>query len=216
MRPLRQLRVAAAQIGALQSQSGGMAFPPRRSTALPPRNPVEEIFARFALRGGERYGEDVTQLEHALQCAGLAVADGAGEALVAAALLHDIGQLFDGRGEAAEKDGLDAHHEAFGARWLRRWFGPAVTVPIALHVAAKRHLCAVEPGYEQGLSEASRLSLRLQGGRFTAEESRGFTAAPFAADAIRLRRYDDTGKIDGLATPTLEAYAELLTGLRIA
>jgi phosphonate degradation associated HDIG domain protein len=172
---------------------------------------VEEIFAAFDRCGADRYGEDVTQLEHALQCAGLAVQEGAQDSLVAAALLHDYGHFFEGRGEAAERDGADARHEAHGAALLRRWFGPEVTTPIALHVTAKRHLCAVEPGYEEALSDASRLSLKLQGGRFTAEQARRFEAAPFAADAVRLRRWDDAGKVVGAAFPPLEAYADLLT-----
>lgn len=173
---------------------------------------VDEIFAAFERRGADHYGEQITQLEHALQCAQLARDDGAEDSLVAAALLHDYGHLFEGRGDAAEQ-GIDAHHEANGAALLKRWFGPEVTKPIALHVAAKRHLCAVEPGYEDGLSDASRLSLRLQGGRFTPEQCRKFEAAPFAQDAIRLRRYDDAGKVQGASVPPLETYRDLLSRL---
>lgn len=177
---------------------------------MPQRTVVDEIFTAFAARGADRYGEQVTQLDHALQCAHLAVQDSAPECLVAAALLHDFGHFFERRGEAAERDGVDAHHEAHGAALLRRWFGPEVTTPVALHVAAKRHLCAVEPGYEAALSPASQLSLRLQGGRFTPAQARSFAEAPFAAAAIRLRRYDDAGKLADLAVPPLEAYADLL------
>ncbi len=177
---------------------------------------VDEIFAAFAARGADRYGEEVTQLEHALQCAHLAAEDAAPASLVAAALLHDFGHFFEGRGHAAERDGVDAHHEAHGAALLRRWFGPEVTTPIAVHVAAKRHLCAVEPGYEDALSEASRLSLRLQGGRFSDEQAEAFAAAPFAAEAVRLRRWDDAGKLVGVAVPPLDAYADLLLGLATA
>src|SRR5579872_4678681 len=155
---------------------------------------VEAISRAFAERGGDRYGENVSQLEHALQCAQLAAAADAGDALVAAALLHDYGHLFEGGGDAADRDGRDAHHEEHGARALRRWFGPEVTGPIALHVAAKRYLCAAEPGYETGLSAASQLSLALQGGAFTPAQCRRFALSPFAADAIRLRRWDDAGK----------------------
>src|SRR5579863_69395 len=103
---------------------------------------LDEIGAAFARHGGDLYGERVTQLDHALQCAALAEAEGADEALIAAALLHDYGHLFEGRGDAAERDGRDLRHEAHGARALGRWFGPPVTRPIALHVAAKRYLCA--------------------------------------------------------------------------
>jgi phosphonate degradation associated HDIG domain protein len=172
---------------------------------------VDEIFATFDRRGGDRYGEHVTQLEHALQCAYLGAREGADESLIAAALLHDYGHFFEGRGDAAERDGEDAHHEAHGAKLLRQWFAPAVTTPVALHVAAKRYLCAVEPDYMAALSDASRLSLRLQGGPFSAEQATGFSEAPYAADAVRLRRWDDEGKVAGAIIPALETYRDLLT-----
>lgn len=175
-----------------------------------PSSFVDEIFQAFAERGGDFYGENVTQLEHALQCALLASEEGASEPLIAAALLHDYGHLFEGRGEAAERDRRDARHEAHGAKALRRWFGPEVTGPIALHVAAKRYLCAAEPGYELALSPASILSLKLQGGRFTQTQCRHFEARTFSAGAIRLRRWDDSGKAVGRPTPDLEHYRPLL------
>ena len=171
---------------------------------------VDEISRAFAERGGDHYGEHVTQLEHALQCALLAQEEGASDALIAAALLHDYGQLFEGRGDVAERQGRDARHEIHGARALRLWFGPEVTGPIALHVAAKRYLCAVEAGYEDALSPASALSLRLQGGRFTAAQRQSFEIRPYAADAIRLRHWDDSGKLVGRAVPGLDHYWPVL------
>ncbi|MGZ2869858.1 phosphohydrolase, partial [Pseudomonas aeruginosa] len=66
--------------------------------------------------------------------------------------------------------------------------------PVRLHVAAKRYLCAVEPSYEAGLSAASALSLRLQGGAFDAAGIAAFEQEPYFADAVALRRYDDIGK----------------------
>ena len=54
---------------------------------------LDEIRAAFARRGVETYGEGVSQLEHALQCAACAERDGASAALIAATLLHDIGHL---------------------------------------------------------------------------------------------------------------------------
>jgi phosphonate degradation associated HDIG domain protein len=173
----------------------------------------DQIGRAFAEHGADVYGERVTQLEHALQCAALAEAEGASDALIAAALLHDYGHLFEERGDAAEREGIDRRHEAFGARKLRRWFGPDVTRPIALHVAAKRYLCAAEPAYQAALSPASILSLRLQGGPYTAAQRRRFERAPFASDAIRLRRWDDAGKAEGARAPTLDHYWPLLGGL---
>jgi [1-hydroxy-2-(trimethylamino)ethyl]phosphonate dioxygenase len=173
-------------------------------------SPVDEIFGSFAGRGGEAYGEGVSQLDHALQCAWLAQGEGAGEPLIAAALLHDYGHLFEGRGDAAENEGRDARHEVHGARMLGRWFGPEVVGPIALHVAAKRYLCAIEPDYEHALSPASRLSLSLQGGRFTDAQSRHFERGRFFTEAVRLRRWDDAAKVPGRVTRGLQHYRPLL------
>ncbi|HLY80833.1 MAG TPA: HD domain-containing protein [Caulobacteraceae bacterium] len=172
---------------------------------------IAEIAQAFAARGGDAYGERVSQLDHALQCAELAQAEGAGEHLVAAALLHDYGHLFEGRGDAAEREGHDAQHELHGARALRRWFGPEVVGPIALHVLAKRYLCAAEPGYAEALSPASVLSLELQGGPLTVEQRRRFERSRFSADAIRVRRWDDTAKAVGHVAPALERYWPILT-----
>jgi len=178
-----------------------------------PADFIEEIAQAFAARGDDAYGEHVSQLDHALQCAMLAEAEGASDHLIAAALLHDYGHLFEGRGDAAEREGRDARHEVHGARALRRWFGPEVVGPVVLHVAAKRYLCTAEPDYEAALSPASILSLQLQGGRFTPAQRRRFEQRRFAADAIRLRRWDDAGKIAGFKTPSLGHYWTMLRGI---
>lgn len=136
------------------------------------RAEIETILAR---RGGEEYaGEPVSQLEHALQCAALAEADGVSDALVTAALLHDIGHLFEDDPDALARAGMNTAHEDSAAAFLAQWFGPEVTEPVRHHVAAKRWLCAEELGYREALSEASILSLNLQGGAFSAvEQGRG-------------------------------------------
>ena len=180
---------------------------------MTPKDIADRIFATFAARGGATYGERITQLEHALQCAALAEAEGASDTMVAAALLHDFGHFFEGRGDAAELEDRDAQHEAHGALMLKPWFGPEVAGPVALHVQAKRYLCAVEAGYEAALSPASALSLRLQGGRFTPEEAQRFAAGRYAQDAIRLRRWDDAGKVEDVELEPLQAYRPLLETL---
>jgi len=160
-------------------------------------------------RGSALYGgEAVTQLQHALQCAQLAEKDGASPALVTAALLHDIGHLLeDGFDEAPQND-EDGRHEDLGHAFLARWFGPEVTEPVRMHVAAKRYLCADEPGYLDGLSPSSRHSLMLQGGPMSKAEAAEFGAAPYADDAVRLRRWDDRGKDPAMETATLEHFLE--------
>ena len=75
---------------------------------------------------------------------------------------------------------------------LGRRFGPATLEPIRLHVDAKRFLCAREPGYLEALSPDSQRSLQLQGGVFDSAQASAFEALPYAKDAVRLRRWDDT------------------------
>lgn len=167
---------------------------------------LDPVFALFDARGHESYGESISQLEHALQCGQCAERDGAGAALITAAVLHDVGHLLHRDTAAAYAAGDDDHHEAIAAKVLVRHFGPAVVEPVRLHVAAKRYLCRVEPGYHDGLSETSRMSLGLQGGPMSAAEAEAFAAGPHADAAVRLRRWDDEAKVPGLRTPPLDHY----------
>ena len=137
----------------------------------------------------------------------MAERSGSESTLVTAALLHDIGHLLDKRGEDAAARGIDTRHEAIGAGWLARYFGEAVCAPIRLHVAAKRYLCAVEPGYYERLSSASKLSIGLQGGPMTEAEAAAFAAQPYAAEAVQLRRWDEAAKRKDVVTPPLEHFA---------
>jgi phosphonate degradation associated HDIG domain protein len=172
---------------------------------------VDDILDLFATRGAAAYhGEAVSQEEHALQAAELAGREGAPDALVVAALLHDVGHLLDGQDEDLAARGVDGRHEEAGCTWLSRHFGPEVTEPIRLHVAAKRYLCAVDRSYLAGLSPASRLSLKLQGGPMTPAEVAGFERNPFFREAVRLRHWDDTAKVPGLAVPGPSHYRDRL------
>ena len=157
------------------------------------------------------YDEQVTELEHALQAAALAEASGASPALVAAALLHDVGHLllrdFQPIGEALEHD---ARHELAGASHLRRVFGREVAEPVRLHVAAKRYLVATDPGYGERLSPSSVRSLAVQGGAMGPEEIAAFEAEPGSPGAVALRRWDDEAKVPGLSVPDFDHYRGLL------
>ena len=149
-------------------------------SATYPEHAVDTLLGLYERLGRTRYDESVTQEEHALQCAQLAIEADATPSMVAAALLHDVGHLLVARDRVPT---TDLHHEAEGARTLARWFGPEVTRPIALHVAAKRYLCAVDPTYFGGLSPGSVRSLELQGGPMTDDEVERFAAMPGAEDA---------------------------------
>jgi phosphonate degradation associated HDIG domain protein len=170
---------------------------------------LRDIEQLFAAKGGEQYtGEPVTQLEHALQSAFLAEQAGAGDALVTAALLHDLGHLLHDLGETPTLRGVDDLHQYRALPFLRGLFDDAVLDPIKLHVDAKRYLCATRKGYFEALSEDSKRSLALQGGVYDAAQAQAFLAQPGAADGVDLRIWDDLAKIPGLPTPPLAHYLE--------
>src|SRR5262245_38387505 len=105
---------------------------------------TDEVLALFRQRGGSQYGgEAVTQLEHARQAATFAEREGAAPALIAAALVHDVGHLLHELPDDAPDRGVDDRHETLAAAWLAQRFRPATVAPVAMHVAAKRYLCAV-------------------------------------------------------------------------
>ena len=178
---------------------------------------VDRIFDAFESNGAEAYlGEPVTLREHMLQSAAAAETEGAGDTLVAAALLHDIGHLLhDGDEDAAEK-GIDTYHEEVGFRFLEQHFPPSVVDPVRLHVAAKWYLCAVDPSYRDELSPASLLSLELQGGPMSSEDAAAFEQEPHWREACRLRRWDDLGKEPGAGVPPLEHYRPVLEAAAIS
>ena len=162
---------------------------------------IEQLFAR---RGAEQYsGEPVTQLEHALQTAARAEAAGADDELVTASLLHDLGHLLHELGATPTLRGMDDVHQYAALPFLRGLFGERVLGGIRLHVDAKRYLCATLPGYEAALSTDSQRSLALQGGVFTPGQAAAFITQPGAADAVKLRKWDDLAKVEGAATPPL-------------
>ena len=179
-----------------------------------------ELFAGRQAR--DHMGEPVPIGEHMLQAGALAEAAGAERALVAAALLHDIGHLLGettGDGPLGGLGGLfppedsDDRHGEVGARWLSQWFGDAVTEPVRLHVPAKRYLCVAGAGYLGLLSDESVRTLSLQGGPMTGAEMTAFEALPFSRDAVAVRRWDDQAKDPAVTAPRFAHFAPLLQAL---
>ncbi|WP_425049506.1 (R)-1-hydroxy-2-trimethylaminoethylphosphonate oxygenase [Psychromarinibacter sp. S121] len=169
---------------------------------------IADIFAR---RGAEEYlGEPVTISEHMLQCAELAEQAGADDATIAAALLHDIGHFTHEFDADAAEQGVDSHHEHAGARVIERFFPPIVTDCVRYHVDAKRFLCATDPEYFAKLSDASVLSLKLQGGPMNDDEVRAFAANPHLPAILQVRIWDDIGKDPDHAAPPFAHFAPVL------
>lgn len=181
------------------------------SDSAPHHPTTSEILHLFTERGGSEYGgEAVTQQEHALQAAFFAEREGATAALITAALLHDVGHLLHSLPEDAPDQGIDDRHEALGERWLAGHFGPEVIDPVAMHVEAKRYLCATDPDYLAILSPPSIQSLELQGGPMNPAETRAFESRVYFRDAVRLRQWDDAAKVVGLKTPPIEHFARYI------
>jgi len=175
------------------------------------RDVTGEILEIYAALGPDAYfGERVSMTEHALQTAHFAVQAGAAQALVLAALLHDVGHLLERLPADLGDWTADAHHETLGARWLAERFAHEISEPVRLHVTAKRYLCATDPGYFAKLSSASVHTLRLQGGPMPAAEVAQFERERYFREAVQVRRWDDEGKVAGLPTAPLESYTGLM------
>ena len=173
-----------------------------------------EVFALFDKRGsGAYFGEAVSMTEHALQTAHFARLDGAPAWLELAALLHDVGHLVQDVPEDIADWVSDAHHENIGGRWLAPRFGAEIAAVVRLHVPAKRYLCATDPSYFAKLSPASVHTLALQGGPMSADAVTAFELEPQHREAVQVRRWDDRGKVAGLATPTMLQYRDLIERL---
>ena len=133
-----------------------------------------------------------TLLSHSLWCGQQAINDNACVDLILAALLHDIGHLLLAGDAELSSFERDCEHAEEGAKWLSAWFPQAATEPIRLHVQAKRYLFTFDSVYQTSLTGSSRASMQSQGGAMNESEVMAFEANRFHADAIRLRRYDDT------------------------
>jgi len=175
----------------------------------------QELLEIFVGRATKRYGlSAINQLQHALQAAALAEKDEAPAATVLASLLHDVGHMIHQLGEDPAGRGIDDVHEELGAAWLAERFGPEVSEPVRLHVAAKRYLCAVEPDYFAKLSPDSVRSLGLQGGPMSAGEIDDFRRHPLYAEAVRLRRYDEAAKDPRAKTPDFDHFLRHVAACR--
>lgn len=174
---------------------------------------LDYLEALFVANDIETRGDRLPISAHMLQTAAVAAASDADGSLVAASLLHDIGHWLNKMPERTIDATGDDYHEIVGASYLKRYFGPEVTRPIELHVAAKRYLCARQADYFSTLSIGSVRSLKLQGGPMSTTEATKFEAIPEYESAIALRRWDEYGKIPGLDVPRFEHYRPLLNTL---
>ncbi len=167
---------------------------------MEPFKTTDEAWAALVEQRGMGDGETIDLWEHQLQTADGLARRGADDELVAAGLLHDLG---DGR--VAE-----AAHAPWAAALVRPLLGDRVAEAIALHADAKRYLCTVDPAYWDTLSPTSQRTMEKQGGLMSPEEAERFRANPFHQDAILLRECDDLGKDPSRRVERPERFRALL------
>ena len=177
-----------------------------------PAATTDRVLSLFNTAGQMEYhGEQVSQLEHALQAAHLAGEDYGDEKEIIAALLHDIGHIWPVEGRQVTSVGVVEHDEV-GAQVLSDLgFSDDVADIVSGHVAAKRYLVATDEAYAAKLSDVSVESLRLQGGPMSSEEVQDFQRSPNWRSKVRVRTWDDRAKTPGADVPGLESYRELIT-----
>lgn len=173
------------------------------------RETVDIIFSLYEEHGQEDYiGEPVSQLEHMCQAAELAEMEGYDEEVILAAFFHDIGHLCLQVTGKNSMDGLGiVDHEKIGADFLRNWgFSEKIARLVESHVGAKRYLTFKYPFYYGQLSEASKRTLKFQGGPMTSEEAGIFESSPYFELYLRMRLWDEQAKKPGASLPELEWY----------
>ncbi len=180
-------------------------------TDLNATNIVDFIGSIFEKRGDEEYlGEPVTMGQHMLQGATMAEQSREPDEIIIGTLLHDIGHFTSEFGTFSMEDTEDRYHEDAGAAVLEQFFPKVITDCCRHHVAAKRYLCATDPEYFQKLSTASIHSLNLQGGPMSEAELKDFEKNPNLKKILKVRLYDDAGKIPDMVTPSFWHFAPLV------
>jgi predicted HD phosphohydrolase len=194
---------------------------PTPSLTQPPLLRARTLLSLLVATSQSNYiGESITQLEHTLQCAHSVLLASAPPTTVTGALLHEIGQFLPlSLLQASESDETPVgrpNHAVTGAAYLSSLgFPEEVCSVVREHVNAKKYLCATDEGYYAGLSEASKASLRQQGGPMGEEERREWEGRTVGwRDCVRVRRWDDGAKVVGVEseTPRCERYVEVVAG----
>ena len=75
---------------------------------------------------------------------------------------------------------------------------------------AKRYLANNKRYYNQ-LSDASKISLKLQGGVLNKKQMNEFEKKPFFKNAIKLRKFDELAKKTNIKIKSINDYKDLLS-----
>ena len=170
---------------------------------------IEKIISNFSNNNSLYIGEKLTMSEHMIQSAMLAEKSKCDDDLICSCLLHDYGHFLIDNPDELVKNKLDGGHELIGYEYLKKFFKEDVVEPIKYHVKAKRYL-ARNKKYYNHLSDASKISLELQGGILNKKECRKFETNKFFKDSIKLRKFDELAKKTNVKMKTINQYEDLL------
>jgi len=172
-------------------------------------NIIYKIISNFINNKSLYIGEKVTISEHMIQSAMIAEKAKSSHSLICACLLHDYGHFILEDPDELVKKKLDGKHEDIGYEYLKKFFKRDVVEPVKYHVLAKRYLVRNKKYYNQ-LSNASKISLKLQGGILNKKESKDFEKNEFFKDAIKLRKFDEAAKKTNVKMKPIDQYENLL------
>ena len=170
---------------------------------------LDKIISNFKNNKSLYIGEKITISEHMIQSAMLAEKAKSKDLLVCSCLLHDYGHFIIEDPDELVKNNKDGNHETIGYEYLKNFFKKEVVEPIKYHVLAKRYL-ARNKRYYNHLSNASKISLKLQGGIMDNNEAKEFENNKFFEDSIKLRKFDEIAKKTGLNIKSINDYKNLL------
>jgi [1-hydroxy-2-(trimethylamino)ethyl]phosphonate dioxygenase len=172
-------------------------------------NIIDQIISNYLNNKSLYIGEKVTMSEHMIQTAMLAEETNCSNNLICSSLLHDYGHFILENPNYLVNKNKDGKHEDVGYKFLKKYFIKDVLGPIKYHVKAKKYL-AREEKYYKLLSEASKISLKLQGGIMSNEEAKKFESNEFFENSIKLRKFDEIAKKSGLKIKSINEYKNLL------
>ena len=172
-------------------------------------NIVDQIIFTFSNNKSLYIGEGLTISEHMIQTAMLAENNKSSSDLICSSLLHDYGHFILENPNNLISIGKDGKHEDVGYEFLKKYFVKDVLGPIKYHVKAKRYLVRDEK-YYRILSEASKVSLKLQGGIMNNKEAIEFESNNFFENSIKLRKFDEQAKKVDVKIKSINEYKYLL------
>ena len=170
---------------------------------------VEKVISNFLNNKTLYIGEKITISEHMIQSAMIAENTKSSTSLICSCLLHDYGHFLLENPDELVKKNEDGKHEDIGYEYLKKFFKKDVVEPIKYHVKAKRYL-ARKKKYFNSLSDASKISLKLQGGVLKNDESKEFKKNSFFKNSIKLRMFDESAKRTDIKIKSIFEYKKLM------